>query len=68
MVQDSDSFKKLVESGKVIREIEFKIASFTKMPLTAVRDEIQRRAIEQYQNNRYLAAFNWLKSLNNKNS
>lgn len=68
MVQDSDSLKKLVESGKVIREIEFKIASFTKMPLTAVREEVQRKAIVQYQNNQYLAAFNWLKSLNIKNS
>lgn len=68
MVQDSDILKQLVEKRKVIKEIELNIASCTNMPLTAVRDEIQRRAIEQYQNNRYLAASNWLESLNNKNS
>lgn len=65
MVQDSEVLKTFSEGSKVVREMERCIAFITGSPLTAVKEEVQRMADDQYVGNRYLAAVNRLKSLLN---
>ena len=65
MVQDSEVLKTFSEGSKVVREMEGYIVLITELPLTAVKEVVQRGANDQHKGNRYLAAVNWLNLLLN---